>query len=202
MNYAGSRPVAFLKTWMLGGALWASFSMGICSVAAADPTGNARFVVKELALPGANGLVSLDYFIFDPASHRLWVPASNTGSVDIIDGNTDQVSPLAGFPTAQVEYKGKHPVFGPSSVTLGDGVVYVGNRGNSTVCVIDAHALKIGECLAIGSPAEGLSAAPDALTYVAAVRELWVTRGVPPMEVPRRITRSRVTIVVCRPLTR
>src|SRR5256886_14115671 len=88
------------------------------------------------------------------------------------------------FPTAQVEYKGKHPVFGPSSVTLGDGVVYVGNRGNSTVCVIDAHALKIGECLAIGSPAEGLSAAPDALTYVAAVRELWVTRGVPPMEVP------------------
>ena len=184
MNYAGSRPVAFSKTWMLCGALWASFSIGICSVAAADPTGNARFVVKELALPGANGLVSLDYFIFDPASHRLWVPASNTGSVDIIDGNTNQVSALAGFPTAQVEYKGKHPVFGPSSVTLGDGVVYVGNRGNSTMCVIDAHALKIGECLAIGSPAEGLSAAPDALTYVAAVRELWVTRGVPPMVVP------------------
>src|SRR5437868_8124119 len=108
MNYAGSRPVAFSKTWMLCGALWASFSIGICSVAAADPTGNARFVVKELALPGANGLVSLDYFIFDPASHRLWVPASNTGSVDIIDGNTDQVSPLVGFPTAQVEYKAKH----------------------------------------------------------------------------------------------
>src|SRR5437016_174225 len=97
MNYAGSRPVAFSKTWMLCGALWASFSIGICSVAAADPTGNARFVVKELALPGANGLVSLDYFIFDPASHRLWVPASNTGSVDI---NTNQVSALAGFPTA------------------------------------------------------------------------------------------------------
>src|SRR5437588_2781654 len=91
MNYARSRPVALSKTWMLCGALWALFSIGICSVAAADPTGNARFVVKELALPGANGLVSLDYFIFDPASHRLWVPASNTGSVDIIDGNTNQV---------------------------------------------------------------------------------------------------------------
>ena len=184
MNYAGSGPVAGPTTWMLCGALCAPFSMGICSAASADSTGNARFVVQELALPGANGLVSLDYFAFDPASHRLWVPASNTGSLDIIDGNTNQVSALAGFPTAQVEYKGKHPVFGPSSVTLGDGVVYVGNRGNSTVCVIDAHALKIGECLAIGSPAEGLSAAPDALTYVAAVRELWVTRGVPPMEVP------------------
>src|SRR5437588_6902102 len=184
MNYTGSGPVAGPTTWMLCGALCAPFSMGICSAASADSTGNARFVVQELALPGANGLVSLDYFAFDPASHRLWVPASNTGSVDIIDGNTNQVSALAGFPTAQVEYKGKHPVFGPSSVTLGDGVVYVGNRGNSTVWVIDADALKMGERLAIGSPAEGLSAAPDALTYVAAVRELWVTRGVPPLEVP------------------
>src|SRR2546421_399522 len=159
MNYAGSRPVAFSKTWMLCGALWASFSIGICSVAAADPTGNARFVVKELALPGANGLVSLDYFIFDPASHRLWVPASNTGSVDIIDGNTDQVSPLVGFPTAQVEYKAKHPVFGPSSVTLGDGVVYVGNRccclppGCITRAIAPAHAQGLRRATHSSSPA-------------------------------------------------
>jgi DNA-binding beta-propeller fold protein YncE len=184
MNCVGSGASTLLKTRILLGALGASFSMGIGSVAAADPTSNARFVIQELALPGANGLVSLDYFMFDAARHRLWVPASNTGSVDIIDGNTGQVSALGGFPTAQVEFKGKRPVFGPSSVTLGDGVVYVGNRGDSTVCAIDAHALKIGECLAIGSPSEGLSAAPDALTYVAATRELWVTRGVPPMEVP------------------
>src|SRR3979490_1767967 len=153
MNYSGTRPVAFLKTWMLCGALCAAFSMGICSVAAADPTGNARFVVKELALPGANGLVSLDYFIFDPASHRLWVPASNTGSVDIIDGNTNQVSALAGLPTAPGEYKGKHPVFGPSSVTLGDGVVAGGSRRSSQVALADGSGGKIGECLAIGSPA-------------------------------------------------
>src|SRR5438105_996754 len=167
MNYAGSRPVAFLKTWMLCGALCAPFSMGICSAASADSTGNARFVVQELALPGANGLVSLDYFAFDPASHRLWVPASNTGSLDIIDGNTNQVSALAGFPTAQVEYKGKHPVFGPSSVTLGDGVVYVGNRGNSTVCVIDAHALKIGACLGVDQVRKGtrLNSSHEGISY-------------------------------------
>src|SRR6185437_4652674 len=40
-----------------------------------------------------------------------------------------------------------------------------------------------GNCLALGSSSQGLAAAPDALTYVAATRELWVTRGVPPMGV-------------------
>src|SRR5256884_8973807 len=97
MNYAGSRPVSGPTTRMICGALCAPFSMGICSAAAADSTGHARFVVQELALPGANGLVSLDYFAFDPASHRIWVPASNTGSVEIIDGDTNHVSTLAGL---------------------------------------------------------------------------------------------------------
>jgi DNA-binding beta-propeller fold protein YncE len=63
-------------------------------------------------------------------------------------------------------------------------VVYVGNRADSTVCVIDARTLKIGDCLAMGSPSQGLAAAPDAITYVAAAHEVWVTRGVPPMDVP------------------
>ena len=73
---------------------------------------------------------------------------------------------------------------GPISVSLGDGVAYVGNRGESSVCVVDARTLKPGVCRAIGSVSQGLAAAPDALTYVAASRELWVTRGVPPMGVP------------------
>ena len=137
----------------------------------------------ELAIPGAQGLVSLDYYVFDSTNHRLWVPASNTGSVTIIDTNTDQVTAITGFRTGQVDFMGKRPVMGPTSVTLGDGVAYVGNRGDSSVCVIDAHSLKLGECRSIGSASQGLAAAPDALTYVAAVRELWVTRGVPPLNV-------------------
>jgi DNA-binding beta-propeller fold protein YncE len=144
----------------------------------------AEFKRVDLAIPGAHGLVSLDYYVFDSANHRLWVPASNTGSVTIIDASTDQVTVITGFRTGQVDFMGKRPVMGPTSVTLGDGVAYVGNRGDSSVCVIDAHSLKLGECQPIGSAAQGLAAAPDALTYVAAVRELWVTRGVPPMNVP------------------
>lgn len=138
----------------------------------------------ELAIPGAHGLVSLDYYVFDSANHRLWVPASNTGSITIIDTNTDRVTSMTGFRTGQVDFMGKRTVMGPTSVTLGDGVAYVGNRGDSSVCVIDAYSMKLVECRPIGSASQGLSAAPDALTYVAAVCELWVTRGVPPMSVP------------------
>jgi DNA-binding beta-propeller fold protein YncE len=156
----------------------------VASVAAAPASEQvAEFRKAELALPGAKGLVSLDYFVFDSVNHRLWVPASNTGAVTVIDAATDQVTALRGFRTAQVDFMGKRPVMGPTSVTLGDGVAYVGNRGDSTLCVIDARTLKIGTCLSIGTPEQGLAAAPDAVTYVHATRELWVTRGVPPLGV-------------------
>src|SRR5215472_5544775 len=161
-----------------------AFALSGSALAGATSDRVPDFKRVELAIPGAHGLVSLDYYVFDSTNHRLWVPASNTGSVTIIDTNTDQVTAITGFRTGQVDFMGKRPVMGPTSVTLGDGVAYVGNRGDSSVCAIDAHSLKLGECRPIGSASQGLAAAPDAITYVAAVRELWVTRGVPPMNVP------------------
>jgi hypothetical protein len=154
------------------------------ALAATRPDETPRFKREEFALPGAQGLVSLDYFVFDSANRRLWVPASNTGSVAIIDDDTNRVTAISGFRTAQVDFRGKRPVVGPTSVTLGDGVAYVGNRADSTVCVIDSRTLKLGECRAIGLASQGLAAAPDAIIYVAATRELWVTRGVPPLGLP------------------
>jgi DNA-binding beta-propeller fold protein YncE len=155
-----------------GGGVWA---------AEPTPLPQGKFALKPLALPDANGVVSLDYFVYDHAKRRLWVPASNTGHVDLIDAATDQITVISGLRTAQVDFKGKRPVMGPSSVTLGDGVAYVGNRADSTICVIAVETLKVGDCVPIGAASEGLAAAPDALTYVAATRELWVTRGVPPL---------------------
>jgi len=61
------------------------------TVAAAQETGSHKFTVKPLALPGANGLVMLDYFQYDNATQRLWVPAANTGRVDVIETTTDQI---------------------------------------------------------------------------------------------------------------
>ncbi|HEU4390542.1 MAG TPA: hypothetical protein VFV34_22255, partial [Blastocatellia bacterium] len=143
-----------------------------------------EFTVKELPLPGASGLVTLDYFAWDRSTGRLWVPAGNLGSVDVIDGSTDEITKIPGFQTSQIELRGRKVVVGPTSVSVGRGVVYVGSRADSSICVIDARTLKLGACLPVASPSEGLAAAPDGVVYVAPTKELWVTRGAPPLGIP------------------
>ena len=150
----------------------------------AQETRSEKFTVKPLVLPGANGLVMLDYFAYDRSSRRLWVPAANTGSVDIIDTTTDQIQRVEGFPVAQVEFKGKQRPVGPSSVAVGEGVVYVGSRADSRICIIDARNLKLGKCIAFAPQSAGLASAPDGLIFIAATRELWATSGAPPVGIP------------------
>jgi hypothetical protein len=109
-------------------SLWNARSLAalilIFTVASAQDASPPKFTMKPLPLPGANGLVMLDYFAYDRASGRLWVPAGNTGSVDVIDTTTDQIKRLEGFPVAHVELRGKLQPVGPSSVSIGNGVVY------------------------------------------------------------------------------
>jgi DNA-binding beta-propeller fold protein YncE len=147
---------------------------------------NAQNVVSDyelrpIFLPGATGRVALDYFAYDRATGKLWVPASNTGSVDVIDEATDVVSQVTGFKTGEVELRGRKLTIGPTAVSIGDGVVYIGNRGDSTLCVIDAHTFERGECLEVAPSSAGRAAAPDGVVYVAATRELWITTGAPPL---------------------
>ena len=137
-----------------------------------------------IALPGASGVVQLDYFAYDRATGKVWVPASNTGNVDVIDENSGAVSQVTGFKTGEVELRGRRVPLGPTAVSVGDGVVYIGNRGDSTLCVIDAQTLKRGECLEVAPAGAGPAAAPDAVVYVAATKELWITTGAPPIGVP------------------
>jgi len=59
-------------------------------------------------------------------------------------------------------------VVGPSSVTMGDGTVYVGNRADTSVCAFDAKSLQKGAC-------HKLDSMPDGLAYVAGRKEVWVT---------------------------
>ncbi|PYL68813.1 MAG: hypothetical protein DMF28_05430, partial [Verrucomicrobia bacterium] len=103
----------------------------------------------------------------------MWVPASNTGSVDVIDGKTDAVSQIAGFPTGDIERRGRKITVGPTAASVGDGVVYIGDRGNATICTIDAITLERGECFPVAQPSAAIT--PDGVVYVAATRELWLT---------------------------
>ena len=105
------------------------------------------YELTPISLPGASGVVALDYFAYDRSTDRVWVPASNTGNVDVIDGSSDAVWQVTGFKTGEVELRGRKITLGPTAVSVGDGVVYIGNRGDSSLCVIDAQTLKREEWL-------------------------------------------------------
>src|SRR5436305_2723403 len=139
------------------------------------------YELTPISLPGASGVVALDYFAYDRSTGKLWVPASNTGNVDVIDEATDAVSQVTGFKTGEVELRGRKVTLGPTAVSIGDGVVYIGNRGDSSLCIVDAYSLERGECLQVAPPSAGRASAPDGVVYVAATRELWITTGAPPL---------------------
>jgi DNA-binding beta-propeller fold protein YncE len=122
----------------------------------------------SIALPGGPP-VGMDYLVFDATNGRVWVPAGNTGNVDVIDTKTRKVTPLGGFRTAPSRRSGRPGVdMGPSSVAIADGAVWVGNRGDDTLCSFDARTLAKGPC-------RQLASMPDGLAYVGATRELWAT---------------------------
>ena len=157
--------------------------MALLVAATAQPS-SSLFHLKKIPLPQASGLVVLDYFAYDAQHSRLWVPASNLGLVAVIDAQTDDIRTVGGFRTGQVELRGRKLTIGPTSVSIGEGVVYIGNRGDSNICVIDAATLKLVTCALIADPSAGLGSAPDAVVYVSTTKELWVTTGAPPMGIP------------------
>lgn len=166
---------------VLAGLLLATTVAALGQEASTQVKRSQEFRVTRLELPDASGAVVLDYFAYDDRHGRVWVPAGNLGVVAVIDGVTDKITTVGGFRTGEVELFGKKRVMGPSSVSIGDGVVYIGNRGDSNICVIDAATLSLVGCSPIAEPAAGLAAAPDAVVYVATTKELWVTTGAPPL---------------------
>src|SRR5436305_5046397 len=147
-----------------------SIFLPLATLVAAD-TSASSYELKPIALPGANGAVALDYFAYDPVTGKVWVPASNLGSVVVIDEKTDAVLQVAGFKTGEIERRGQKRTVGPTSATIGDGVVYVGNRGDATLCVIDKKTLERGECVP-ASPDHSIT--PDGVVYVVATKEVWI----------------------------
>ena len=138
--------------------------------AAASPAAAGRYVATTLALPGGGpDGIAMDYLLYDPRTNSVWIPAGNTGVVDVIDAATGKLSAVAGFATRDVERRGKQRRLGPSAAALGDtGIVYVGNRGDSSICAVDERSLTRRTCVE-------LDASPDGIQYVANTHEVWVT---------------------------
>jgi DNA-binding beta-propeller fold protein YncE len=110
----------------------------------------------------------MDYIAFDPATNSLWVPGGNTGAVDVVDVATGKVRQIPNLATSQVQARGGTRVLGPSAVSIGEGVVYIGNRGGSDVCAFSARTLARVAC-------GHLDSRPDGVVYVAPTKEVWVT---------------------------
>src|ERR1700686_5302845 len=141
------------------------------SMTAAPQAGRtaSTYAVRTLALPdNGTGDVSMDYIAFDPATNSLWVPGGSTGAVDVVDVATGKVRQIPNLPTSQVQTRGGTRVLGPSGVSVGDGVVYIGNRGGSEVCAFNARSLARVGCAHLDARADGVA-------YVAPTKEVWVT---------------------------
>lgn len=139
--------------------------LGSHAVAQQDLT----YTTHTLALPSHGQVnVTMDYITFDPKTGYVWVPAINIGSVFVIDTGNEKVHEIVGFATKEVELRGRKRVQGPSGVSVGDGVVYIGNRADRSVCAVDEKTLARKNCGHIDST-------PDGVVYVAPTDEVWVT---------------------------
>jgi DNA-binding beta-propeller fold protein YncE len=96
------------------------------------------------------------------------VPAINMGVVYVVDTSNDRIREIPDFATNEIEFGGRKRRQGPSGVSVGDGVVYIGDRADSSICSIDAKTVARKTCGHIDS-------VPDGVVYVAPTGEVWVT---------------------------
>ncbi|MFL6354128.1 MAG: YncE family protein [Bryobacteraceae bacterium] len=152
--------------------LFSAIALGLGAIAVglhAAGDENPIYTVRTLALPDhGKGNITMDYIAYDPKTGYIWVPAINIGSVDVVDTSNERVREISGFATNEVEVRGRKRAQGPSGVSIGDGLVYIGDRADSSVCAIDERALERKTCGHIDST-------PDGVVYVAPTKEVWVT---------------------------
>src|SRR5450755_1210288 len=130
---------------------------------------SATYTTRTLALPDhGKGNITMDYIAYDPKTGYVWVPAINIGSVDVVDTSNGSVREISGFATKEIEVQGRKRFQGPSGVSIGEGVVYIGDRADSSICAIDERTLARKTC-------GHIDATPDGVVYVAPTKEVWVT---------------------------
>ena len=130
---------------------------------------SVRYTTRTLGLPDhGKGNVTMDYIAYDSRTGTVWVPAINIGSVYVVNTKDDTIREVSGFATSEVEFRGRKRAQGPSGVSVGDGMVYIGDRADSSVCAIDENSLERKVCGHIDST-------PDGVVYGASTKEVWVT---------------------------
>jgi DNA-binding beta-propeller fold protein YncE len=132
----------------------------LLAACASSPSG------QRVSLPAGGTGIGFDDLRYSAKLHRVLVPGGRTGTLDLIDPDTLNVTSIAGF-GAVAGYSGSHDD-GPTSVDEGNGLLYVTDRTTGLLDVVDPAAARV---VASVAPASG----PDYVRYVQATNELWVT---------------------------
>jgi hypothetical protein len=72
---------------------------------------------------------------------------------------------IPGFATKEVDFRGRKRALGPSGISIGEGLVYIGDRADSSVCAVDERTRERKTCGHIDST-------PDGVVYVAPTNEV------------------------------
>lgn len=155
----------------------------------------------SVKLPGTPPGIGFDDLRYSATLHRVLVPSGRSGRLNLIDPDTLTVTSIGGF-SAKGEYSGGHDD-GPTSVDEAHGLLYVTDRSNQSLVVVNPHKQQL-----IGTV--GLAAEPDYVRFVSTRNELWVTEpaadqieifklpsdGIPVAEATVRIDNGPESLVV------
>jgi hypothetical protein len=124
---------------------------------------------EPVAVPGGEGGAGFDDLRWAPGLGRIVVPGARTGSLDLIDPATRDVTAIGGFSTDD-KFAGGHGE-GTTSADEGKGLLFAIDRSAREVMVVDPAAKKIISRASLGG-------GPDYVRFVDRSDghgELWVT---------------------------
>lgn len=117
-------------------------------------------------LPDTPPGIGFDDLRYSATLHRVLVPSGRSGRLNLIDPDTLSVTSITGF-SAKGDYGGGHDD-GATSVDEAGGLLYVTDRSNQSIAIVDADKRVL-----VGSAK--ISAEPDYVRFVPTTNELWVT---------------------------
>jgi DNA-binding beta-propeller fold protein YncE len=132
------------------------------SIRAADQGG-----LIAIALPGGKDGIGFDDLGFSSSLQKVLVPAGRTGTLDLIDPETRQVSSIGGFASSS-QFGGGHGE-GITSVDEGGGFLFVTDRTTKLLHMVDPKTRSV-------VASTRLASGPDYVRFVAEMNEIWVTQ--------------------------
>jgi hypothetical protein len=121
---------------------------------------------RTLTIPNGEAGIGFDDLGFSTSLHRVLVPAGRTGALVLADPATLSFDLIAGF-SATTDFGGGHGE-GITSVSEGDGLLFVTDRDTKQLNVVDPGAKRV-------LSRAPLASSPDYVRFVASTHEVWVT---------------------------